>query len=128
MIQNTNLGRSVDVVVSIDNRPIGGQQGANLIRQAQIIDITNKINGEWAENMSGTKNWSIVCSGLYVVNDKSFTLLEDAFINNKTVHVSVNVGSQTLAGEAIVVDFPLSAIFNKDFKYNLKLLGTGPLM
>ena len=127
MNQRTNVGRSVDVVVSIDNYPLGGQQGASLVRQAQVINITNKINSEWAENLTGVKSWSVVCSGLYVVNDKSFSLLEDAFMNNKKVEVSINIGSQQLKGQAIITDFPLNAVFNKEFKYNLKLLGTGAL-
>ena len=126
--QRTNMGRSVDVVIYLNNYPLGGQQGANLVRQAQVIDITNKINAEWSENLSGTKSWSIVCSGLYIVNDNSFALLEDAFMNNKPVEVSINVGSQQLKGKALITEFPLSAVFNKEFKYNLRLLGTGALV
>lgn len=126
--QRTNVGRSVDVVIYLDNYPLGGQQGANLVRQAQVIDITNKINAEWSESLSGIKSWSIVCAGLYIVNDKSFALLEDAFMNNKPVEVSINVGSQQLKGKALITEFPLSAVFNKEFKYNLRLLGTGALV
>lgn len=125
--QRTNVGRSVDVVVSLNNYPLGGQQGASFMRQAQVINITNKINSEWSENLSGTKSWSLSCSGLYVVNDKSFALLEDAFMNNKPVEVSINVGSQQLKGNALITEFPLNAVFNKEFKYTLKLLGTGAL-
>ena len=126
--QRTNMGRSVDVVIYLNNYPLGGQQGANLVRQAQVIDITNKINAEWQESLSGIKSWSIVCTGLYIVNDKSFALLEDAFMNNKPVEVSINVGSQQLRGKALITEFPLSAVFNKEFKYNLRLLGTGALV
>lgn len=126
--QRTNVGRSVDVVIYLNNYPLGGQQGANLVRQAQVIDITNKINAEWSESLSGIKSWSIVCTGLYIVNDNSFALLEDAFMNNKPVEVSINVGSQQLKGKALITEFPLSAVFNKEFKYNLRLLGTGALV
>ena len=126
--QRTNMGRSVDVVIYLNNYPLGGQQGANLVRQAQVIDLTNKINAEWSESLSGTKSWSIVCTGLYIVNDNSFALLEDAFMNNKPVEVSINVGSQQLKGKALITEFPLSAVFNKEFKYNLRLLGTGALV
>lgn len=126
--QRTNVGRSVDVVVSLNNYPLGGQQGASFMRQAQVINITNKINSEWSENLSGTKSWSLSCSGLYIVNDKSFALLEDAFMNNKPVEVSINVGSQQLKGNALITEFPLNAVFNKEFKYTLKLLGTGALV
>lgn len=127
MNQRTNVGRSVDVVVSLDNYPLGGQQGATLSRQAQVIDITNKINGDWSESLTGTKSWSITCAGLYITNDRSFTLLEDAFMKNKPVEVTINLGSQQLQGKALITDFPLSAVFNKEFKYNLRLLGTGAL-
>ena len=126
--QRTNMGRSIDVVIYLNNYPLGGQQGANLVRQAQVIDITNKINAEWSESLSGIKSWSIVCTGLYIVNDNSFALLEDAFMNNKPVEVSINVGSQQLRGKALITEFPLSAVFNKEFKYNLRLLGTGALV
>ena len=126
--QRTNMGRSVDVVIYLNNYPLGGQQGANLVRQAQVIDITNKINAEWSESLSGIKSWSTVCAGLYIVNDNSFALLEDAFMNNKPVEVSINVGSQQLKGKALITEFPLSAVFNKEFKYNLRLLGTGALV
>lgn len=126
-LQRTNVGRSVDVVVSLDNYPLGGQQGATFSRQAQVINITNKINSDWSESLTGTKSWSITCSGLYVTNDQSFALLEDAFMKNKPVEVTINLGSQQLQGKALITDFPLSAVFNKEFKYNLRLLGTGAL-
>ena len=126
--QRTNMGRSVDVVIYLDDYPLGGQQGASLVRQAQVIDITNKINAEWSESLSGIKSWSIVCTGLYIVNDNSFALLEDAFMNNKPVEVSINVGSQQLKGKALITEFPLSAVFNKEFRYNLRLLGIGALV
>lgn len=127
-LQRTNVGRSVDVVISLDNYPLGGQQGATFSRQAQVIDITNKIDGDWSESLTGKKSWNIVCSGLYVVNDRSFALLEDAFMKNKPVEVTINIDSQPLRGKALITDFPLSAVFNKEFKYNLRLLGTGALV
>jgi predicted secreted protein len=92
-----------------------------------MIDITNKINGEWAENLAGTKSWSILCQGLYISNDKSFGLLEEAFMNNTPITVALTVGEKQLTGNALITDFPLSAVFNKEFKYNVRLLGTGAL-
>lgn len=125
--QRTSAGQSVNVALYLDNIPLGGQQGATLSRQAQVIDITSKIDGEWGRNLTGQKNWSVVCSGLYIVNDKSFTLLNNAFMNNTPVKVTIAIGDEKLVGTALIVDFPLSAVFNKEFKYNLRLLGTGPL-
>lgn len=123
----SNVARSIDTVIRLNGVALGGQQGANLIRQTEAIDITNRINGEWAESLAGKKSWNIVCSGLYITNDRAFGLLEDAFMNNKTVEVLISFGLTKLKGNAIITDFPLSSVFNKEFKYNIKLLGTGAL-
>lgn len=123
----TNFGRSVDIILYINDLPLGGQQSANLSRQSRLIDITNRINPEWEESLAGTKSWSVMCSGMYVINDEALALLEDAFMNNKPVTVSMNTGFQHLQGQALITDFPLSAVFDKEFKYTLNLLGTGPL-
>ena len=123
----SNVARSIDTVIRLNGVALGGQQGANLIRQTEAIDITNRINGEWAESLAGKKSWNIVCSGLYITNDKAFSLLEDAFMNNKTVEVFISFGLTKLKGNAIITDFPLNSVFNKEFKYNIKLLGTGAL-
>lgn len=127
MTQRTNLGKSVDVALYLDGIALGGQQGATLNRQADIIDITNKIDGDWARSLAGKKNWNIQCSGLYVINDKAFAKLTEAFMKNKAIAVHIAIGENTLTGQAIVTDFPLTALFNQEFKYNIRLLGTGPL-
>ena len=123
-----NVGRSIDTVIRLNGVALGGQQGANLIRQAEAIDITNRINGEWSESLVGKKSWNIVCSGLYITNDKAFSLLENAFMNNEIVEVLISFGKTHLKGNALITDFPLNSVFNKEFKYNIKLLGTGALM
>lgn len=124
----SNVARSIDTIIRLNGVALGGQQGANLVRQTEAIDITNRINGEWSESLAGKKSWNIVCSGLYITNDKAFALLEEAFMNNTPVEVSISFGKSKLKGNALITDFPLSSVFNKEFKYNLKLLGTGALM
>lgn len=124
----SNVARSIDTIIRLNGVALGGQQGANLVRQTEAIDITNRISGEWSESLAGKKSWNIVCSGLYITNDKAFTLLEEAFMNNTPVEVSISFGKSKLKGNALITDFPLSSVFNKEFKYNLKLLGTGALM
>ena len=122
-----NLGKSIDVVLSLNSIPLGGQQNASLIRQTAAIDITNKINGEWTENLAGTKSWSVQCNGLYVIDDKGFEKLEEAFMNNTKISVLISKRQKKYEGEALLIDFPLAAVFNKEFKYNLRLIGTGAL-
>jgi predicted secreted protein len=123
----TNLVKSIDVILKINNKVVGGQQNASLVRQAAVIDITNKINGEWSESLAGTKSWSINCGGLYLVDSTSLEIIEDAFLKNYPVEVSFAIGDQKYSGSCLIVDFPLNTIFNNQFKYNMRLLGTGAL-
>ena len=122
-----NIGRSINVIFSLNDIPLGGQLGANFNRQAQSIAITNKINGDWAENLIGVKSWNIVCNGLYVISDKGFQQLENAFMNNIPIEAKIAIGENNYKGNCIITDFPLKAVFNKEFKYEVKCLGTGPL-
>jgi predicted secreted protein len=126
-VKSNNLAKSIDLVLKIDNKIIGGQQSAILNRKTEIIDITNHIDNEWQESLAGTKTWFINCNGLYVINNESLALLEDAFLNNKKLTVSFAIGNKKYEGECLIVDYPLNAIFNTQFKYSLKLLGTGQL-
>jgi predicted secreted protein len=123
----TNLVKSIDVILKINNKVVGGQQNASLVRQAAVIDITNKINGEWSESLAGTKSWSINCGGLYLVDSTSLEIIEDAFLKNYPVEVSFAIGDQKYSGSCLIIDFPLNTIFNNQFKYNMRLLGTGAL-
>ena len=126
-MKQSNLMKSIDLILKVNDTIIGGQQSAILNRKNEIINITNRINDEWQENLAGTKTWSINCSGLYVIDALSLELLEDAFLNNKKLTVSFTIGSKKYEGECLIVDYPLNAIFNTQFKYSLKLLGTGQL-
>lgn len=117
----------IDVVLLIGNKPVAGQQNAQLIRSMAPIDITNKINGSWQESLTGVRSWKVLCGGLYVVDATSLQQLEDAFMNNEEIAVRIGVGNKNYFGRALITDYPLSSIFNGQFKYNLTLLGTGEL-
>ena len=127
-MKKSNLAKSIDVVLKVNDKIIGGQQGADLIRQSSIINITNKINGEWEESLAGSKSWSINFSGVYILNSQGLDLLENAFLNNEKIEVSFSIGNKLYSGKCLIVDFPVSAVFNTQFKYQLELLGTGELV
>ena len=123
----TDLIKSIDVILKSNGEVIGGQQGATFSRSASIINITNKINGEWEEYLTGAKGWSVNCNGLYLINSHSLEQLEKAFLNNYPVEISFTVGDKDYKGTGLVVDCPISATFNTQFKYSVKILGTGEL-
>lgn len=121
------IQKGIDVVLKINGKPVAGQQGATLSRSMSPIDITNKINGDWSESLAGTRTWRINCNGLFVVNAKSLQTLEEAFMNNIEIEVSVIVDGKNYFGRCLITDYPVSSIYNAQFKYNISLLGTGEL-
>lgn len=121
------IQKGINIVIKIGDKPVAGQQNASLIRSMVPINITNKITGDWQESLSGLRSWRVGCGGLYVLNAESLHALEDAFMNNEEVEVSISTGDKNYSGRALITDYPLSSIFNVQFKYNLSLLGVGAL-
>lgn len=119
--------RGIDVVLSIGDKVIGGQQNCILNRGMSAIDITNKIDNQWQEIMAGTKTWSVLCSGLYVKDEDSFTLLEQSFADGMPLDIKLSDGNRIYEGRAFISNFPAEAKFNSAFAYNINLTGTGPL-
>ena len=117
----------IGVVLKINDIAVAGQENAKLTRSMTPIGITNKINAEWDESISGIKSWNILCNGSYVKDAESFNLLEQAFMNNKEITVKVFVGNNHYLGQALITNFPLTANYNAQYKYSISLLGTGEL-
>lgn len=124
---NKNVQRGVGVVLYVNGIAVAGQENAVLQRSMSPINITNKIDGDWKESIAGTKEWSINCGGTYVKNAKGLSQLEEAFMNNQQIEIKVILDDYSYVGSALITDFPLSAVFNSQFKYSIRLLGSGEL-
>ena len=122
-----NVQRSLDIVLYINDIAVAGQEGATLNRAMSPIDITNKITGSWKESLGGLKSWSVACNGSYVKNANSLMQLEQAFMNNDEIDIKLILNTIHYKGKALITDFPLNAVYNDQFKYNITLLGTGEL-
>ena len=118
---------SIDIVLYINDIVVAGQENVKINRSVVPIDITNNLNSEWKESISGLKSWSINSGGCYVKNSQSLTMLENAFLNNEEITVKIIMGKKYYEGQALITNFPLSAVFNVQFKYTISLLGTGEL-
>lgn len=119
--------QGINVILKAQGKYIGGQENITLNRGAEAIDITNKINGEWQENLLGLKTWSLTCSGVYLINSEGYDLAEDAFLRNDDIDVELQISNSKFQGKAIITAFPLTAGYNNQYKYQIKLLGNGAL-
>ncbi len=119
--------QGIDIVLYLDGAAVAGQQGAKLQQRMSPINITNKITGQWQENLGGIRDWSIICNGMYVKDQSSFEGLLEAFMNNTYLSVSLVLGNKQFSGRCLITDFPIQATFNSQFKYQISLIGTGEL-
>lgn len=121
------IEQGFNVIIRVGDEMVAGQLNVGLTRSQSPIDITNKIKGEWKESLSGLKTWSINCSGVYVKDKQSLSLLEDAFMNDNVIEVIIERGNKVYKGNALITNFPLNAEYNNYYKYTLSLLGDGAL-
>lgn len=106
---------------------VGGQSGATLNRETNVIEVTSKESG-WAENLSGIKSWSIECEGYVVVSDQAYEALEEAWEDGVEIDAEIVVPSgKTYTGKAIIASFPLEAPQDDAMTFSLTLQGTGAL-
>lgn len=127
MKQIIPANKGVDVVLSINNIPLGGQKNATLNRRMTPINITNKITGEWSTSLSGVRTWSLNCSGIFIKDDEAFHILEDAFNNGTAIHVVLTDDNIKYEGEALITSFPLSTNYSDSCVYSINLIGNGEL-
>lgn len=119
--------KGFDILVKIDGKAVAAQINADLRRSATTSDISNLIALDWADSLVHLKNWSVDCRGAYVVNDEGLEALEDAFAKGADVELLLESPSLKYKGKAIITNFPIGAMFNKDMTYQLTFVGKGEL-
>ena len=124
---NTDAKRGLDIILTIDNKVVGGQRNATLNREAEVIDITNKVSAGWTENMTSVKSWSIEGDGIFVVDDAALDAIETAFLNGDWVQVKVADESWGYTGRGVITDFPIEANYDDAATYTITITGSGAL-
>lgn len=122
----------VDVLVYVDiegvETVVGGQSGATLNRETNIIEVTSKDAAGWAESVGGVKSWSIECEGFLVEDDTSLDLIEEIWVNNRTLDVAIKMPSgKEYTGTAIIESLPLEMPQDDAVTLSISLTGTGKL-
>lgn len=129
--------RGIDILVSVNTgtaeipvyTAVGGQRGATLNRSASVIDVSNKVSGDWAKSISGMKSWSIDADGLFALDDAAFAALETAFNASEEVMIQIAKGEElAYTGKAYITDFPIEAPYDDVTTYSVSFTGNGALV
>lgn len=120
--------KAIDIIIYLNDKPLGGQKNATLNCRTAMIDITNKITGEWVRSIPGKKSWSITCSGLSIKDNEAFNELQEAYLNGATLTIKLlEEESLFYNGKVLISSFPLGMNYNNSVTYSLVLNGTGEL-
>ncbi|MDT0149981.1 phage tail protein [Priestia aryabhattai] len=114
--------------VAGDKVVIGGQSGATLNRSTNIIEVTSKDGGNWAESLAGVKSWSVECEGFLVLNDAGLEALETAWEDGEEVEVELEYNGTVYTGQALISDFPNEFPQDDAVTFSLSMTGTGALL
>lgn len=113
--------------------PIGGQTGATINRNAETVDVTNKVSEGYKEYVASWKDWSIDCDAFVTLGDEGQTELETYFAEGKAIDVSVRIGADenvkgvTYTGKALITSLTTDLGQDDAVTYSLSLQGTGAL-
>lgn len=111
---------------------IAGQQGLNINRSADSIEVNSKdTKGGWKAKIQGLKEWGVETDGLYVKNDESHQTLGKAFDEGLSVCIKVinnRAKKGMFGGLAIVTDYSLEAPYDDGMTYSITLEGQGRLV
>lgn len=126
------LIRGVDVLVSIkqgaEDVIIGGQKDATLSISADTLETTTKDTGDWRTYLSGLKQWSLTCDGLYIESDVAQTALWNAFQSAQEVTVTLSKPTSfTASGQAVITSIEYGAAMEDALTFNVEFQGTGAL-
>lgn len=122
----------VSVLLSVKDggtdRVLGGQSGATISMETNIIEVTSKDGNGWTENVAGVKSWSMECEGFMVKDDTSWEFIETSWQNGTEVDVTIAFADgKKYSGKALIES--CGAEFPQDdaASYSLSLTGTGAL-
>ena len=128
MSGQANLG--LDLLIYINEDPIGGQRGASYEMSAESIDISTKTTGAWKAKIGGAKEWTAECEGVFFFEEAGFEAAKAAFRAGTPVQLKFSKRGEPTKGEqgnAIITSIAIDAPYDDAMTYSISFEGAGAL-
>lgn len=107
---------------------IGGQQGAKLKRQSEVLEGFAKDDDGWKTKDQGAHEWSLELDAFLKDNDISYDFLEDAWENRTPVVVKLErPNGKKYEGTGVISELPAEHPEDDFATYSFTIEGTGAL-
>jgi TP901-1 family phage major tail protein len=122
----------VDVLLSVTvdavKKVIGGQSGATINFETNLVETTSKDDNQWASSVPGVRSWNIECEGFYVADDLAQAELESIWLSNGTLDAEINFPSgKKYAGKVLIESQSFEMPQDDAVSFSTSFTGTGPL-
>lgn len=118
----------VSVMVGAVKTVIGGQSGATLSLETNLVETTSKDDAQWASSVPGVRSWSIETEGFMVVNDKAQEALENVWLTNGSMDAEINFPSgKKYTGKILIESQSFEMPQDDAVSFSASFTGTGPL-
>lgn len=118
----------VSVMVGTTKTVIGGQSGATLSLETNLVETTSKDDAQWASSVPGVRSWSIETEGFMVVDDKAQEALENVWLTNGSMDAEINFPSgKKYTGKILIESQSFEMPQDDAVSFSASFTGTGPL-
>lgn len=118
----------VSVMVGAVKTVIGGQSGATLSLETNLVETTSKDDAQWASSVPGVRSWSIETEGFMVVDDKAQEALENVWLTNGSMDAEINFPSgKKYTGKILIESQSFEMPQDDAVSFSASFTGTGPL-
>lgn len=109
--------KGIDVYVKVNTgteavpvwTKVGGQKGATITASLSDIDVTDKDNDGWADNLAGLRTFEIEFDGFLIEDDAGWLEMKKGFWEKKDLHCQVVTPASTYTGLFRLTEMPIEA-------------------
>lgn len=118
-----DLGRGIDILLSIGGVEVGGQRNCDFSGDADLIDASHKSSGAFKRYLMGNRGGQIELDSVHVENDAAQAALESAWINGTTVTASMAMpDARTISGSCYVQNLRITSPHTEVASYAMTLI------
>jgi len=107
---------------------VGGQRGATITPGLSDIDVTDKDNEGWMDNLAGLRSFDVEFDAFLIEDDAGFLEVKKGFWERKDLHCQIITPAKTYTGLFRLTEMPMEAPHDDAASVSFTLKNIGPIV
>jgi len=128
--------KGIDVYVKVNTgtesvpvwTKVGGQKGATITPSISDIDVTDKDNDGWADNLAGIRSFEVEFDGFLIEDDAGYAEMKKGFWDRKDLHCQIITPAHTYTGKFRLTEMPVEAPVDDAVTVSFSLKNVGAIV